>query len=561
MPRTWREGTDATMRRRLAIVALGVSACSGGDGTAAPAAPVLSGITVTLSEPAIHVGRTATASVAGRDQFGGPLPVSAPTWAISPSTVATISASGAITGTAAGQATVTATVGQLSASATLTVTNPPPVLTTLAIALPSSTIVVGQQVTAAVAGRDQYGGSISIGAVSWASSAPSVATVTSAGVVTGVAPGQSTLSVSSAGLSASVVVTIVPPPPVLTTLSVTLAVSTIASGQSTQATAAGRDQFGAPFDPGAVTWSVGSPSVASINGAGVITGIGTGTTSVFARTGAVQGSATITVTSGAASRLIIVRVPAGIVSGLPFATQPVVTIADSVGNTVTNSTGIPVTMTVAGGAGTVGSTTRSTANGVASFSDVGIVGNPGTSHTITFSSGALRSASTVLSIAPATFGNGTRRVGIEIPAGLFRSRNSPTTSCYWARLSGFGGTSAEIIANDIGSGPRLVSIASTDRGFESSGCATWTQVTGPITSSPTAPFDDGMYMVGSEIAPGTWRADGTGTSCYWARLRGFGGTLAEIIANSFGPLPAIVTILPADVGFASTRCGTWTKIG
>jgi hypothetical protein len=42
------------------------------------------------------------------------------------------------------------------------------------------------------------------------------------------------------------------------------------------------------------------------------------------------------------------------------------------------------------------------------------------------------------------------------------------------RLSGFGGTFDEIIANDFGSGPRMVTISPTDVGFESSGCGPWT---------------------------------------------------------------------------------------
>jgi len=559
--RTTTQYTRSRPVRRLVVCAMLGSIACGGDGSAGPREPVLASISVVLSESSISVGRSATASVVGRDQSGGAMPVGVPTWSIAPSSVATISSSGGITGVGAGQATVTATVGQLSANASLTVVNPPPVLTTLTLTVPTSTLIVGQQVAAVVTGVDQYGASITIGGVTWTTASPSIATVSTSGIVTGVAPGQTTLTVSSGGVSASKVLTVVPPPPVLTSLSVTLAAASIASGQSTQATVAGRDQFGAPINPGTVTWSVAAPSIASISVDGTITGLAVGTTSVSARSGTVQGSATLVVTPGAASRLLIVRPPAGVVGGLPFATQPVVAVADAFGNTVTGASGILVTMTVSAGAGTLGSTSRATANGLASFIDAGITAIPGATHTVTFTAGTLAPASTVLTITAASFGNGTHRVNTDIPPGLYRSRNGNSAGCYWARLSGFGGTLAEIIANDIGAGPRLVAIAASDRGLESSGCATWMQVTGPITTSPTAPFDVGTYMVGTEIAPGTWRADGTGTSCYWERLRGFGGTLAEIIANNNTALPAIVTIAPTDVGFSSSRCGTWTKIG
>ena len=52
---------------------------------------------------------------------------------------------------------------------------------------------------------------------------------------------------------------------------------------------------------------------------------------------------------------------------------------------------------------------------------------------------------------PVTFGAGTYRVGIDIPAGLSRASGSsdPTTWCYWERLSGFSGSFDDIIANDF----------------------------------------------------------------------------------------------------------------
>lgn len=86
-------------------------------------------------------------------------------------------------------------------------------------------------------------------------------------------------------------------------------------------------------------------------------------------------------------------------------------------------------------------------------------------------------------------------------------------------------------------------------------------VTVTTTPTPRVEFPDGTYRVGPDIAPGTYRSVATSDSCYWARLRGFGGTLADIIANYFGIGPTIVAIAPTDVGFRSSSCGGWTKIG
>jgi len=103
------------------------------------------------------------------------------------------------------------------------------------------------------------------------------------------------------------------------------------------------------------------------------------------------------------------------------------------------------------------------------------------------------------------------------------------------RLSGFGGTLAEIIANNFGNGPAVVDIAPTDRGFNSSTCATWITVSGPITVSPTNSFNAGTFIVGMDIAAGTWRADSVTTGCYWERVRDFSGVLSGIISNNYGP--------------------------
>ena len=79
------------------------------------------------------------------------------------------------------------------------------------------------------------------------------------------------------------------------------------------------------------------------------------------------------------------------------------------------------------------------------------------------------------------------------------------------------------------------------------------------TPGPLTAFGDGTWRVGIDIEPGTYRTDGT-ERCYWARLSGFTGSLGDLLANDNARGgPAIVTILPSDAGFISTRCGIWTK--
>ena len=103
-------------------------------------------------------------------------------------------------------------------------------------------------------------------------------------------------------------------------------------------------------------------------------------------------------------------------------------------------------------------------------------------------------------------------------------------------------------------------IASTDAGFSTERCGTWTEATSATTSSLTSPFGDGAFLVGMDISPGTWKSPG-GDYCYWARLSGFSGELGHIKTNGAGGSNNILTIEPADKGFESSNCGTWTKTG
>jgi hypothetical protein len=80
----------------------------------------------------------------------------------------------------------------------------------------------------------------------------------------------------------------------------------------------------------------------------------------------------------------------------------------------------------------------------------------------------------------------------------------------------------------------------------------------PPVPGPKRTIVDGLWKVGEEVAPGTYRSGGGG-NCYWARLSGFSGDLDDIITNGIGKNQT-VTIVASDVGFESSGCGTWTRI-
>ena len=158
-----------------------------------------------------------------------------------------------------------------------------------------------------------------------------------------------------------------------------------------------------------------------------------------------------------------------------------------------------------------------------------------------------------------SFGDGTWVVGGDIQAGTYRSSQTGS-SCYWQRLRGFSGEFDDIIVNELTEAISVVEISSTDAGFSTEGCGTWTEATSSITSSLSSPFGDGAYLVGLDIGPGTWTSPGGG-SCYWERLSGFSGDFSDIEANGLGASNVVLTIQSTDAGFKSSNCGTWAKTG
>lgn len=158
-----------------------------------------------------------------------------------------------------------------------------------------------------------------------------------------------------------------------------------------------------------------------------------------------------------------------------------------------------------------------------------------------------------------TFGDGTKIVGTDMPAGTYRTRHN-SSGCYMARLKGFGGQLSDIIANENSEGPVVVTILKTDKGFQSSNCDTWTSDLSQITVAARNTFGGGDFIVRTDILPGRYRSAASSGNCYWARLRGFSHQLKDIIANDNTEAGAVVSIAATDKGFESSGCETWNKI-
>ena len=210
------QGPSSLVRGRrviLAGIAVLLSACSGGGAKVsvptAPVVPILTTVNVSLSVATIQVGQTATASAAGLDQNGAAMAMGIVSWSTGSNAIATITSGGVITAVAPGQVSVVATVGARSGQQSITVIQAS--VASVTISAPTMTLAVGktQQLTAST--NDANGNALVGRVVSWASSNPSIALVSSFGLVTAISVGNVTITAASEGKSATSTVTVVAP--------------------------------------------------------------------------------------------------------------------------------------------------------------------------------------------------------------------------------------------------------------------------------------------------------------------------------------------------------------
>jgi len=229
----------------------------------------------------------------GSTQYIGPYV----TWTSSSPSVAVVSTAGVATGESAGTTTITAQSGSVSATANLVVEGA--ALSSIQITPQISTVPATIDMQFSAAGTFANGDVQDLtGAVTWTSSAPSIATISNAqgsiGLAMGVAPGTATISGVFGGQvgTATLIVTSA----TLNSISVTPAIATITIGGSQQFNATGTFSDGSVFGiTGQATWTSSDANVATMSGHGFATSAAAGTASIKAAMNGVNGTAILTV--------------------------------------------------------------------------------------------------------------------------------------------------------------------------------------------------------------------------------------------------------------------------
>lgn len=195
-----------------------------------PATPIAS-VDVAPATATVVAGQTVQLTATARDASGTALTGRSITWASANAAVATVSASGLVTGVSGGGVTITATSEGKAGTASVTVTSPPPPppppVASVSVSPTAPSVAVGQTIQLTATVRDASGNTLTDRVVTWTSANTTVATVSSTGLVTGRAGGSSTVTATSEGVSGAATVT------VTTTVTDPATVSTLAVSSAT----------------------------------------------------------------------------------------------------------------------------------------------------------------------------------------------------------------------------------------------------------------------------------------------------------------------------------------
>jgi uncharacterized protein YjdB/alpha-tubulin suppressor-like RCC1 family protein len=195
----------------IAVGAATVTATSEGKSAQAAVTVKLSpvaSVVVTPNTPNIKLGEVATLAASVRDDRDVVLAGREVRWTSSAPAVATVdAATGVVTAVSGGQAKITATSDGVSGSATVTVTVP---VATVAVNAAPDTLEAYDQLALTATLRDAKGNVLTGRAITWTSSAPTIASIDAAtGVLTGLDRGTVTVTATSEGKSGSATHTIV----------------------------------------------------------------------------------------------------------------------------------------------------------------------------------------------------------------------------------------------------------------------------------------------------------------------------------------------------------------
>jgi uncharacterized protein YjdB len=262
--------------------------------------PLVTSVVVFPATAAMPLGSTRTLTVTVSDKNGIALTGRAVAFSSSNPAVATVNGSGVVVATSIGRAVISAKAVQddVTGTATIDVVQAP--VSSVAITpAGSQTVFQGLtlQLSATLRDNNQPPNILTGRAINWTTSNPAIATVSSNGLVTGVALGSTQITAESEGVTGSVNITVQPRP--VASVAVSPNPATVKVGAQTQLSLDLRDANGNSLTTAGrtVIWESSNKPVANVQD-GVVSGISAGTATITVTVDGKSASTSVTVTPG-----------------------------------------------------------------------------------------------------------------------------------------------------------------------------------------------------------------------------------------------------------------------
>ncbi len=195
------------------------------------------------------------------------------------------------------------TVGALAAvlagcsGGSATGATPVPVAT-VTLSASSGSLTAGATLQLTAVAKDAGGNSLSSRVITWSSTTPAVATVSSTGLVSAVAAGTTTVSATSEGKSAGATITVTPPVAPVASIVLSPSAVVLLPGSTMQLTDTTKDGAGNILVGRVATWTSSASPIATVSSTGMVTAVAIGTATITVASEGKTATATVTVTAG-----------------------------------------------------------------------------------------------------------------------------------------------------------------------------------------------------------------------------------------------------------------------
>ena len=307
-----------------------------GNASVTVSQPALLSIAVSPNPSSLPLGESEQLQAVGNFSDGSVQNLTqSATWTSTAPTIASVTATGSVTGKVVGAAQLSAAYQGITGVAAVTVAQP--ALLSIAVSPNPSSLPLGETQPLQATGTYSDGSTQNLTqTATWSSSPPTIASVNTQGVVSGLAIGAAQLSAVYQGVTGSATVNV--GKPVLLSITISPNQASLPVDESKQLQANGNFSDGSIQNlTQSVTWASSAPTIATVNASGTVAAIKIGTTTINATSASITGSASVTVTPAAIVALNIVPATVSMVLESGRQLQAIGTLSDGTTQNMTSS--------------------------------------------------------------------------------------------------------------------------------------------------------------------------------------------------------------------------------